>query len=89
MPVEDHPTHEKVIQKEGFRYEACQGKTLMKSYFVLTRKYGGYGYAMQLECVEDTSSKACRYMDYEHDSGCTGCLQPRDMQYIEKMRGLK
>lgn len=90
MPVEDHAVHEKTVQKEGFRYEACQGKKRKAGYWVLSRSYSEAGhYDLCEELVSDTASRGCRYMDYEHDSGCTGCPQPKDMQYIEKMRAIK
>ena len=93
MPVEDHAVHEKVRQKEGFRYETCQAKVRETHYYKQVTYFpsdlGSPEPPFEVwEHIEDTSSKVCRYMDYEHDSGCTGCPQPKDMEYINRMNEL-
>lgn len=90
MPVEDHAVHPSTKHGSEFRYTTCQNKQRQAGYWVLSRSYSAAGYYdLTEEFVKDTSSPGCRYMDYEGDQGCTGCPQPKDMEYIEKMRVLK
>ena len=88
MPVEDHEIHPATQHGSDFRY-GCQTRIRKDGYWVLTRKYSSAGwYDLCEEFVDDDSSPGCRFMDYEGDAGCAGCPQPKDMEYIEKMRGL-
>lgn len=88
MAVEDHPVHPSTIHND-MRYTACQEKMRKPGYWVLTRAYSKAGwYDLTEEMVKDTSSTSCRYMDYATDTGCVGCEQPKDVEYIEKMRNI-
>lgn len=89
MPVEDHEIHPATQHGSEFRYGCNNDKSKPKAYAVLTRKYYGNHYVMETTFVQQKTSRACRYMDYEGDQGCTDCRQPKDMEYINKMRVLK
>jgi hypothetical protein len=89
MPVLDHETHPSTIHND-MRYTACQQKVRKPNYPKLVTVFPVDGNPYQhWALIPDTSSTGCRYMDYETDAGCNGCKQPKDMEYIEKMKGLK
>lgn len=88
MPVEDHVVHEATKHGGEFRY-GCQTSQRVGGYYVLTRNFVAIGYDLKDELVIDNSSKECRYMDYEKDTGCTDCPREKDWEYINKMRVLK
>jgi hypothetical protein len=71
------------------RYTACQQKVRRPGYWVLTRAYSKAGYYdLVEEFVKDTSSTGCRHMGFDTDPACQGCEFPKDVSYIEKMKGL-
>lgn len=88
MAVEDHPVHPSTSHND-MRYTACQNKARKGWYWKLVTFFDGTAPYQEWREIEDTSSTGCRYMDYETDAGCQGCKQPKDMEYIDKMKGLK
>lgn len=88
MPVEDHSIHPSTQHGSEFRYGCNSAIPRPAGYQVLTRKYNGQRYELTSEFVKDNASPDCRYMDYEMDAGCTDCPRTKDMEYINKMKGL-
>lgn len=88
-PVEDHPIHPSTRHGAEFRYTKCQNKKPKDGYYVLTRHYFEDGrYELRNEFIPDTMSKACRNLSYDSDPACQGCPQPKDLEYINKMKEL-
>lgn len=86
-PVEDHAVHEKVRHTD-LRSTPCQTGKRKHGYSVLTRHYFDDGrYELRNEFVPDTMSPLCRQIDALPE--CVGCEKPKDLEYIEKMKGLK
>lgn len=92
MPVIDHPVHEKVRHTTETLYAACKAAVRTPGYWIKTRKYRDDGtgmYDLVDEFIPDQMSKHCRYVDYIKDRACDGCLQVKDLEYIDKMGELK
>lgn len=90
MPVEDHEVHEKVKQKEGFRY-GCNSRTGMATgYFAPDRVYKEDGtYITKLVRIPHVMSTPCRnFYLWDTDSGCRECTTIKDVEYANKMKGL-
>lgn len=88
MPVEEHEVHPATQHGDEFRYGCNNAKPRPRGYFVLTRTYYGDAYDLNNEWVENTMSKHCRNVDYDSHPGCRDCPQPKDLEYINKMKEL-
>lgn len=89
MPVEDHEIHP-ATRHTDLRYTACQEKVRNPSYPKLVTVFPAEANPYQhWTLIADAGRTGCCYMDYETDAGCTGCKQPKNLEYIDKMKGLK
>lgn len=89
MPVEDHPIHPSTRHGEGFRYGCNNDNAKPAGYYVLTRYYFNDGrYELRNEYIGNTASTACRNMSYDTDPACRDCPQPKDLEYINRMKEL-
>lgn len=80
MPVLEHETHEKVIQKEGFRY-GCHNKERPVKGSPVTSAY-----ALPKEWPY-VFSTTCRFDMSFTDPGCEGCWwQGMGEKYAEEIR---
>ena len=90
MPVLEHETHEKVKQKEGFRY-GCWNlprPTDGTSYLAPDRLPTGYGnWELGNRRVVNVMSRECRYDMSLTDPACEGCdWQGSGEKYAEEIR---
>ena len=96
MPVEDHAVHEKVKQKEGFRY-GCWNlprPTYKTSYMVADGWYHyslpkvGNDVALQhIKTIKHAMSTDCRFDMSLKDKGCEGCEhRGSGEKYAEEIR---
>ncbi len=77
MPVEDHAVHEKVKQKEGFRYGCHNRERPVKGSPVVSGP-GSWPYVFSTTCRFDMSFI---------DTGCRGCWwQGLGEKYAEEIR---
>jgi len=88
MPVLEHETHEKVKQKEGFRY-GCYNRLRNGSmgYYVPERDITLSGVKYVATYVENTMSRDCRFDMSLTDQACEGCeWQGMGEKYAEEIR---
>lgn len=96
MPAdEDYDVvHEKVKVGSDFRY-GCNSvrnpNRSMKSYYAQERKYLPDGtFYLRLSEIKHENSTACRsFRLWDVDPACADCNTERDLEYAEKMGGLK
>ena len=88
MPVLEHETHEKVIQKEGFRYGCHNRDRTPQSYMVQERDYYGFGYyRMKGKHIHNVLSTECRFDMSLTDPACEACWwQGMGEKYAEEIR---
>lgn len=74
MPVIEHPIHDKVIQKEGFRYGCHSKERSPQNYMVQERAYFSNGwYELKDRFIVNTMSQECRFDMSLTDPGCEDC----------------
>ncbi len=75
MPVDDHPIHERTIEKPGTKW-GCWNSERTTGYWVPTRNDDQWNKPTAWEWVEDRSSKHCVHKTQEpNDPKCEGCLK--------------
>lgn len=91
MPVEDHEVHEKVKIDNSFRYGCNSIKRTAGMYMAPDRRYkpDGTYYVIQIPIRHVLSTDCRNFYLWDTDGGCTDCTAPRDLEYAEKMKGLK
>ena len=88
MPVVDTPVHEKVKQKEGFRYGCWNLARYSQPYLVQERKYYSNGwFELEDRWIDNVMSGECRFDMSLKDSACEGCEhRGSGEKYAEEIR---
>ena len=91
MPVEDHEVHESVKIAADKPYGCHSRESFDLSYYAPDRVYRANGtfYVVQTPIIHKMSSLCRNFYLWDTDPRCAGCTSGKDIEYADKMRGLK